>query len=72
MILYRQDRLIASAAYYQESELYRHYANPLHDGFASDFTAFRSSNRGLALGAMTRLRYAYLFTKLALRYRRLG
>lgn len=70
-ILYRQDRLIPTAKYYLESEMYRHYANALHDGYQGDFASFGMSRRGRMLVALTRVRYGYLFVKLALRYRRI-
>lgn len=69
LLLYRQDRLIPTAAYFLESESYKHYADALHDGYPGDFAAFQASANGRRLYFMTQLKYVYLFVKLALRYR---
>jgi glycosyltransferase involved in cell wall biosynthesis len=69
LLLYRQDQLIPRAAYFLESESFKHYANELHGGYQGDFTSFQLSAKGRFLYALTHLRYGYLFVKLALRYR---
>lgn len=69
VLLYRQENLIPSAAYYLESESFKHYANAIHDGYQADFISFQNTPKGKLLYLMTHIRYGYLFAKLVLRYR---
>jgi glycosyltransferase involved in cell wall biosynthesis len=69
VLLYRQERLIPRMSYFVESESFKHFANAMHAGYRGDYAEFQASIKGRTLGVLTRMQYAYLFAKLAVRYR---
>ena len=69
LLLYRQANLIPTMSYFVDSELYRHYANALQNGETREFSDWSASRRGGALVMYTKLKYFYLYAKLAWAYR---